>query len=96
VNPDVILTLLVVAVPVMGTMGYHWFKASHDLRRLQASHEPRQVEERLTRVEHALDALMQQNERLVETQDFLSRIVADRLPLPRSSESPHPRQVTPH
>ncbi len=95
-NPDVVLTLLFVSVALNVGLGYAWFHAVRSARRHRAETLAAPDQDRLARVEQALDALAAQNDRLAEGQDFLGRVVADRLSPPIAKEGRRPEQITPH
>jgi hypothetical protein len=95
-NPDVVLTLLFVTIPIALGPGLGWYRTAQELRRLRREIPAAQDAERLASIERAVDALAQQGERLAETQDFLGRIVADRLPLQVPRDRPPSPHVTPH
>ena len=95
-NPDVALTLLCVSVALNVGLGYAWLHAARSARRHRADTLAAPDEDRLARVEQALDALAVQNDRLAEGQDFLGRVVADRLSPPMAKEGRRQEEITPH
>ena len=88
-----LMVLGVVALPLWG-----WWRTWRRLESLRQSIDPQlAVDERLSQFERTLDALAATQERLVDNQDFLTRVVAERLPLPEvGSRRLEPRISTPH
>jgi hypothetical protein len=96
-SPDDMRHLLIVLLPLAITFGFGWYRSAREVRRLRTMLLTESPElDRLLRVEQALDAMAAQNERLIEAQDFLSRVVADRIPLPLPHQPTSPKVVTPH
>ena len=71
------------------------------MKRIEARHATMPVgaaEERLERIEAAVDVIALEVERIAEAQRFAARLAADREPghLPAPGRSPEGRVVTPH
>lgn len=108
-NSDGMITLFLVVLGSVGTLGYLYAKARGRIQELErilglhgpAAHLPAHVEEttgevRLAQLEQQVDLMTNQLDRVIESQDFLSRVLTervDRLPPPRDTT---PRVDTPH
>lgn len=88
-----IMLLAAVALPIWG-----WWRTWRRLEALCHSIDPQlAVDERLEQFERTLEALAATQERLVENQDFLTRVVTERLPVPELAQRRiEPRISTPH
>lgn len=96
-----VLTLFVLGVSLTANVALvlAWIHGSRRLRRLEdrllGTSTPAPQEPRTERLEQAVDALASQMDQLASGQEFLNRVIADRLD---RLQPPRPRQepVTPH
>jgi hypothetical protein len=107
--PDIIeLVLVLAAFPAAGLLSYYGFvKVRRLAREDSATPDARShaLEDRLTRIEHAVDAIAIEVERGSEAQRFTARLLAERLAadamaLPATAgvaaRDAHGRVLTPH
>lgn len=95
---DVVLMLLLTALAAVALPIWGWWRTWRRLEALRHSIDPQlTVDERLEQFERTLEALATTQERLVENQDFLTRVVAERLPVPEMPQRRiEPKVSTPH
>ena len=91
-----ILTVIALSVGLNIGGGVAWYFAVRENRRLRSAGPAPADDDRLVRVEQALEVLLIQNDRLADGQDFLARVMSDRLALPLPRESRRPGEITPH
>jgi hypothetical protein len=102
--PEAFMMLFFVSATVVGTLGYLYAKARGRIQELEralgiqgrALSRPIHAEEttgevRLAQLESQVDQIANHLERLTESQDFLSRVLTDRL-----DRLPDARMDTPH
>ncbi len=97
-NDAAIFTLFILGVSLTANvaLAFAWFQGSRRLRRLEdrllGTPTPAPQEPRTEHLEQAVDALASQMDQLASGQEFLNRVIADRLQPPRSRQEP----ITPH
>lgn len=97
-HADTVLIMVLTALGAAALPSWAWWRTWRRLDSLQRELEPRlEAEARLEQVERTLDALAAGQAQLVESQDFLSRVLTSRLPPPSASAGPEVTEAaTPH
>lgn len=84
-----------ISVTANVTLGIAWFRTSRRVRQLENRHpDLSQVDDIATRVEQAVDALAGRVDELANGQEFLNRVLSDRLDkLSRALPAPESRDA---
>ena len=94
---DTVLMLLIAAAVGAGLPYLAWRRAAARVRELEARLLPQLSEDaRLDQLSAAVDAIGRHVEQLAEHQDFLSRVLTERLPAAGHRLAPHEPEITPH
>jgi len=95
-HADAVLMMILAAAAAAGYPLYGWFKAYRRNLELEARQHSEQADMRVEELQRAVDALTDQYAQLAESQDFISRVLSERLPaLPGKATRP-PEVSTPH
>lgn len=95
-HPDSVLMLIIAVAAGAAGPFIAWQRAAARVRSLEARLRPCLNEDaRIEQLQSAVDALARHSEQLAEGQDFLGRIVSDRLP-PAPLPTRLPAEITPH
>lgn len=100
-DPGVFISVLV-AIPTAAAVAFRWFGHRERMAQLEASPPAAPADDRLARVERAVEAIAVEVERLGEGQRFVTRLLTEqqqRLPPhgpPSLAPSPRERVNTPH
>lgn len=94
-NDDLFAALIFLAISATlnVTIGFSWFRAQRRVRRLEnrlLDPQPQLDDRREDRIENSIDALSAQVDQLASGQEFLNRVMAERL------ERLNRPEVTPH
>ena len=94
---DVVLMLLLAAGAGAALPFWAWRRAMRRVWELEARLLPRTAEDaRLEQLQAGLDALGHQADQLAEGQDFLNRVLTERLPPQVTRQRWSPPEITPH
>jgi hypothetical protein len=93
---EVLLALIMVGMPSAVVLARSWFK--HRERMGLLPDRAQALEQKLERLEQAVDVIALEMERVGEGQRFLAKVLAERAPdgLVPGRATPHDRPVTPH
>lgn len=100
-DPGVFVSVLV-AIPTAAAVAFRWFHHRERMAQLEAPPAAPPADDRLARVERAVEAIAVEVERLGEGQRFVTRLLAEqqqqRQPPARAELAPPPRERvnTPH
>lgn len=96
-DPGVFISVLV-AIPTAAAVAFRWFHHRERMAQLDAPPAVPPGDDRLARVERAVDAIAVEVERLGEGQRFVTRLLAEQQPrgVPGLAPPPRERVDTPH
>jgi hypothetical protein len=95
--PEIIIVPAVFFIIGFVTALRLWFRHREKMAGLSASKRTPDADDRLTRLEQAVDAIAVEMERVGEGQRFLTKILAERVPdAAREAPSRSGRVITPH
>ena len=91
----VVLVLLGISITINVGLALAWFGAHRRLQRLETRPADRsQLDDLMARVDGSLDAVTRRMDDLVSTQDFMNRVLTDRLDrLGRALPAPEPHDT---
>ena len=97
-HADTVLMLLLTAIGAAALPTWAWWRTWRRLDSLQRALEPRvDADARLDQVERTLEALVTGQAQLMESHDFLARVLTTRLPTAGATGGPEPpTATTPH
>ena len=99
-NPEVIIVPIVFAIPAIVLLAKMSFRHKEKMASLQSGPERRaDFEDRLERIEQAVDTIAIEMERIGEGQRFVTKLLAERPSQQQLAESKTPqrdRTITPH
>jgi hypothetical protein len=95
-HPDVLLTIILAGAAAAAYPLYGWFQAYRRNLELEARQHADQPDARIEELQRAVDALTDQCAQLAESQDFISRVLSERLPALPGRSSRLPEVSTPH
>ena len=79
--PEVFIVPAVFGIPAAVILAKMWFRHKETMARLGSSPErTRELEDRMVRVEQAVDAIAVEVERIGEGQRFVTKLLSDRAP----------------
>ena len=76
--------VFIVTTVFAGTLGLTWVRAHYKSLTVTKSEDLTRIEERLARIEQALDAVAVEAERISEGQRFTTKLLSDRAPARRA------------
>jgi catechol 2,3-dioxygenase-like lactoylglutathione lyase family enzyme len=94
-----LVPIVVFACPTAVALAFGWFRHRERMASLPAGPGAEHVaalEARLARIEHAVEAVGVEVERVSEGQRFVTRLLADRAPAALQEPAPRRVVVTPH
>ena len=95
-NPQVAVPLVVLIAMAVALL-LRWIGHRERMARIAAdAARPPEDAARLARLEQAVEAIALETERIGEGQRYVTRLLAERAPLPASRAHPHDRADTPH
>jgi hypothetical protein len=95
--PGLIIVPAVLFIVACVTTLRLWFRHRERMTELSAARRTPDADDRLTRLEQAVDAIAIEMERVGEGQRFITKVLADRPPdAPREASSRSGRVITPH
>ena len=98
-NPEVIIVPVVFAIPAIVLLARMSFRHKEKMASLRAGPERSDLEDRLERIEQAVDTIAIEMERIGEGQRFVTKLLAERPSQQQLAEAKPPqrdRTITPH
>lgn len=94
----VVPAVFIIGIPSAVLLTFRWFRHREHMATVARGHEHSPaLEERLGRLEQAVDAIAVEMERVGEGQRFVTKLLADRAPArPEVPAAQHGRVITPH
>lgn len=91
VDPEVIVIPFIFGFPTLALMLWTWTRHREKMAALKGPAEPSSnIEARLARVEHAVEAVAVEIERIGESQRFLTKVLTEQRPGLTAGSSPPP------
>lgn len=96
-NDDFAFLLLFFGISITANVGLlvAWLGSKRRLRRLEARESGDDRDERAGRLEQIVEGLTVQIDQIASAQEFLSRVITNRLERPGAAHPPVPKVITP-
>lgn len=99
VSPEIVIIPAVFGIPAVVILARMAFKHTEKMASLAQPPAPAQmasIDDRLARVEQAVEAIAIEMERVGEGQRFLTKVLAERMPALTDGSASRPPTITPH